>query len=264
MDKIIFSGAYKDWNYSVKFDVTNASSMDISYILSSIHKQIENRAFCYSSINCEKIEKSILEGNGIENVIRYLESKKPGEWKKFFSDAIDKKELIPVAETKFICALLSKNEIFATMHPQMINSPINSLSQELLENEIAFIAKYKDWIAIKKMSISNETKDYEVAGILSNINTTLVRKAFDFMNPNREMEKLAVTATRWKRKSFANLANALRQISSSLSGNKINDAYLLKHVFENLGFAPYANVDMLIQAYPDLKPIKPRGRIAKG
>ncbi|MEW6528896.1 MAG: DUF2666 family protein [Candidatus Micrarchaeota archaeon] len=272
MDEMIFSAAYKDWNYSVKFDLSNALSSDVSYALSFIHEEIENRAFYYSGICCEKIEKFVLEavpedvseGKKISEIITFLESKKPVEWKAFFSSVANKNECIPIAEAKFFNALLVKNGVFATIRPQMINSSIKQLTQERLENQIAFIAKYKNWVTIKKMStMRNDIKDYEVAGILFGINTTLVKKAFDFMGPDKEIEKRALAITNGKRRLLVNLIDALKQISSSLGDNKIDNAYLLKCVFENIGFVPYANIDTLVSAYPDLKTTKPRGRIAK-
>lgn len=263
-DEILFSGAYDGWEYSVKFDVTNATPADVSGALVQIHSNIESRAFCHYGVDCAMIEKEVPMGKGIPDAVRYLGSRKPGQWKEFMLRAAGREELIQAAESKFVCTLLMHFKIPAKIHPEIIRSSIKPQKQELLEGQIALIARYKDWISIKKMGLETTTKDYEVAGILSSINSTLVKKAFDFLSPDRGMEKIAAEATRGKRKSFINLAESLRKVEGYLTGNEINDAYLLKCVFENLGFAPYANVDVLVPAYPDLKTSKPRGRVAKG
>lgn len=261
MDELIFSGKYDDWEISIKFDLSGASDQDVAYALAYIHEQIESRAFCHAGIDCDMIEKEIPAGKGIQDMIKTLESRKPGEWKNFLMKASGKEELVPVAETKLVCTLLSKNNMYAKVIPAQ--SKLKPQKFELFEGQIALVGRYRDWISIKKMGLDEKTQDYEVAGILSGINTTLVKKSFDFMNPDRSVESIAAAATKGKRKSFINLAEALKQIAPSLGGDRIKDAYLLKCVFENLGFPPYANVESLIVAHPDLKAAKPRGRVAK-
>jgi hypothetical protein len=49
-----------------------------------------------------------------------------------------------------------------------------------------------------------------------------------------------------------------------MSSDKTKNAYLLVKSLEVLGYSPHANLDMLVGMYPDLKPKKPRGRMAKG
>ncbi len=263
MDEMIFSGAYSGWEYSVRFDLAKATEQDVAFALAHIHEQIEDRAFCHSGVNCDAIEKAIPEGNGIPDMVKFLESRKPGEWKDFLLRMAGKAELVLVAEAKFVCVLLSKNRIFAKLNSRLLQSSLAPLEQKLLEGQIAFIARYKEWISIKKMSMEKRTQDYEVAAILSSINTTLVNKSFDFLRLDGGLKAIADAVTKGKRKSFVNLTEALRQVTPSLTGDRIRDAFLLKCIFENLGFAPYANVDVLISAYPHLKVAKPRGRVAK-
>lgn len=263
MDELIFSGAFRDWKYSARFDLANANEQDVAAALAQIHGEIEDRAFCYAGIDCDMIENSVPQGKGIPDVIKFLESRKPGEWKGLLLEAAGKKELLPAAEAKFICTLLTKNGVFAKMKSELLRSSIKPQKQELLEGQIALIGRYREWTAIKKMGVDEKTKDYEIAGILSSINTTIMKKAFDFMKPDRSVEAIADAATKGKRKSFVNLSEALKQVAQQLTGDKIRDAYLLKCVFENLGFAPYANVEVLVPAYPDLKTAKPKGRVSK-
>ncbi len=263
MDEIIFSASYKNWVFSERFDLSNASEQDVAYALAHIREHIENEAFCRSGVDCEGIEAAIPEGNGMHDLIKVLESRKPWEWKEFLLKFAGKEELLPVAEAKLVCALLKKNGISAKIESSMIKSLLKPQKQELFEGQVAFIGRYKDWMAIKKLGVDETTRDYEISGILSAINTTLVGKSFDFLHPDRSVESIAEAATRGKRKSFINLSQALRQVEPSLAGDRIRASYLLKCVFEKLGFAPYANVEVLTAAYPDLKVPKPRGRFSK-
>ncbi|MFA5077445.1 MAG: DUF2666 family protein [Candidatus Micrarchaeia archaeon] len=264
MDELLFSGKYGDWEYSVRFDLGNAEPKDVAYALSFIHENVESKAFCHSGIDCKMIEDAVPEGKGLMDAISFLEGRKPGEWKEFLLKAAGKEELLAVAESKFVCVLLCKNKVNAKICPSTLHSSsLRPRKQELLEGQIALIGRYRDWIAIKKMGVNEKTRDYEVAGILSAISSTLVRKSFDFLEPDRSVESIAASATKGKRKSFVNLATALRDVSGSMNGDEVRDAYLLKCVFENLGFAPYANVEALVPAYPELKVPKPRGRFAK-
>lgn len=264
MDELIFSGKYAGWEYHTRFDLEGAQPRNVAFALATIHDRIESEAFCHSGIDCSMIEHLIPEGNGIQDLIKFLEAKKPGEWKDFLLQAAkNREELLPVAESKFVCVLLSKNHVFAKVTAAMAQSEIKPQKQEPLPGQIAFIGRYKNWISIKKMSIEQGTKNYEIAGILSSINKTLVNTAFEFMNPDKSVDEIVANATRGKRKSFNNLVEALRQVAPSLTGDQIRNAYLMKRVFEALGFAPYANVEVLVSAYPELKVAKPRGRFSK-
>ncbi|VVB98465.1 Uncharacterised protein [uncultured archaeon] len=263
MDEVLFAGKYNDWEYTVNFDLSKASERDVSYALSYIHEGIEDRAFFHSGIDCKMIEKEVPQGNGLQDLIKYIDSRKPGQWKEFLLQAARKEELLPVAEAKLICETQKKFKVPAKVSTTMVQSSLKPGKQELFEGQIAFVGKYKEWAAIKKLGMEDNTQDYEVAGILGSVNTTIVKKAFFFLHPDKELEAIAANATRGKRKSFINLTDAFRQVASSMTGEKIHDAYLLKCVYENLGFAPYANVEILVPAHPDLKVAKPRGRFGK-
>ncbi len=264
MDEVLFAGKYDDWEYTVNFSLDGRSENDVAHALARIREGIEARAFCHSGISCLMVEAEVPEGNGMDGMIAFISARKPGEWKQFLLKAAVKEELLPVAEAKFICEMQKKFKVPAKVSSEMVPSSVKPGKQELMEGQIAFVGRYREWLAVKKLGVNEKTQDYEVAGILSSINTTLVKKTFDFLHPDRGMDAIAAAATRGKRKSFINLVDALRQVKPSLTGNRINDAYLLKCVYENLGFAPYANVEILVGAYPDLKAPKPRGRKAKG
>jgi hypothetical protein len=263
MDELIFSGKYGSWELSARFDLDGASPEDVACALAYLHEQIEGEAFCHSGIECDKIEAMVPEGKGIGAAAKFIGSMKSGQWKELMVKYAVKPELAPVAESKLICSLLKKFGLHACVTSGMACSKIKPAAQEPLEGQIALICRYKDWIAIKKMGVDETTKDYEVAGILSAINTTLVRKAFDFVEVDRGAEAVADELTRGMRKSFQNLATALAGAEPKAREDPIYNALLMKKILENLGFPPYANVESMIKAYPELKTAKPRGRVAK-
>ena len=142
--------------------------------------------------------------------------------------------------------------------------------------EVVFNAKYKDWIAVKKLLINEDTKPEEVAAVLSSIQATLIRKAYDFSGINKAIvEELAQKLTAGKRKSYPNLA----EVFSSMKPGEfktallaacpdpkylpIAESYLLCSVLSSLGFAPYLNSATLMETFPELKMPKPKGNFGK-
>ncbi|MBN1159616.1 MAG: DUF2666 family protein [Candidatus Diapherotrites archaeon] len=66
-----------------------------------------------------------------------------------------------------------------------------------MDDQIQFVGKYREWIAIKKMEITPESKPTEVALFLASLSETLERKtedflrgALDFTELDKEIEKL--------------------------------------------------------------------------
>ncbi|MEM3205053.1 MAG: DUF2666 family protein, partial [Candidatus Micrarchaeaceae archaeon] len=83
-------------------------------------------------------------------------------------------------------------------------------------DSIDFIAKYKDWIAIKKMSILEDTKPEEVAFHLAGIRQRIDVKAFEILGIDiASLDAYAAKLTNGMRKSYANLAEAMQQLGSS-------------------------------------------------
>lgn len=259
MDCVNFSANLKDWDCSINFSLDNASEQDVLYALCSIKEQVEKAGFRYSGINYKKIEDLTQKGENLKDMITFLESRKPSEWKELILDAAGRKELFPIAEANFLITLLSKNRL-SIFSPELFSSSLKPQKQEGEKNQITFIGHYKEWVAIKKMSIDAETKEHEISGILGSINTTLAKKAFYFIKPNESVEKIAKNLTKGKRKSLSNLIEVLKQVPDSFDEKKLENSYLLKCIYENLGFFPYLNIEILISAYPELKNLyKPQG-----
>ncbi|MEM4066442.1 MAG: DUF2666 family protein [Candidatus Micrarchaeaceae archaeon] len=145
------------------------------------------------------------------------------------------------------------------------------------KDSIDFIAKYKDWVAIKKMSIFEDTKPEEVAFHLAGIRQRIDVKAFEILGIDiASLDAYAAKLTNGMRKSYANLAEAMQQLGSSEAKAAVSAAtkgkpeleqvaaiYLLRKVVQDLGFDFDVSQEMLAKAYPDLKIPKPLGRHKK-
>lgn len=145
-----------------------------------------------------------------------------------------------------------------------------------MEGEIAFTARYKDWMAIKKLAIETTTTPQEVAAALAGIEATLSRKSYEFSGINREaVEAVAERLCKGKRKSFASLAEALSELKPTELKNEllascpapshlpIAENYLLKCMLDSMGFRTNLDAETLAGAYPELKIAKPRGNFGK-
>jgi len=145
------------------------------------------------------------------------------------------------------------------------------------KDSIDFLAKYKDWIAIKKMSISDDTKPEEIAFHLASIRQTIDKKAFEVLGiDTRQLDELANKITSGARKSYKALAEAIASLGSQEARDivakacngkeelqEVANAYLLRRVVQNLGFDFDVNQEMLAKVYPQLKIPKPLGRKPK-
>jgi len=259
-DEIIFTGAHKDFRLGISFDLNGASTQDVVYVLDYISSRIEPHAFSFSGIDMKKIEAFAKPTQkGLAGVCAFLDDTTPGAIKEALMKALPQPELMPVAESYLVNQLLKKAGVAFTVPGNGSNL---KPAEEKPGDVIAFMAKYKDWIAIKKLG-SEEAKDYEVSGILAGINHTIVNKSFDFAGAKKD-ESLVSSAAGGKRKSYGNLSNALSEIESKLAGSAADNAWVVARVCETLGYRPYASPQMLTEAYPDIKPPKTRGRKPKG
>lgn len=143
-------------------------------------------------------------------------------------------------------------------------------------DEISFVAKYKDWIVVKKKSIDEETKNEEIIATLSSISDTTTKKAFDFSGINKTaIESYVSEITKGKRKGFGTLAEIFSQLKQNEVKERlvgacgeekflpIAEAYFLKSILSSLGYFTSINSEILRKIYPELKIPKPRGRMKK-
>lgn len=252
-EEIIFTGAYKELKLGLKYDVGGKSEEEVSAALIDISDMIEPHAFALSGVDTKAIDGFVkFKGKGISGVCDYL-GENSSEWNRWAKANMPKKELMPVAESYLFNKLL--REAGVAFKPDG-GSKIKPAKEEI-GDVIAFIGRYKSWMAIKKLGL-DKVKDYEVSGILAGINFTVVNKAFDFSSMEGR-EETVKSITKGKRKSYG-AAVACLEGAESEGG----DPYLVCKVLESVGYRPYASSHMLTSAYPDIKPPKVRGRKPKG
>ncbi len=255
-EEIIFFGKYKDFGLSVRFNLNKAEDKDVVAALLFISEKIEEPAYRFSGVDLKKVDEVAKKCSSIEEVISYLDA---NPIRKMLEPSVTNKKLMPAAESYFFNLLLNKSGI--KTKPQ-VESKIKP-EQVKEEGRIGLIGRYGDWTAIKKLSLNDVDEDWEVSGILSGINHSIVNKALELSCKDyAEVEKKAKSAAKGKRKSIAAAAEALEGIKNELDSEC--GPLLLTKTLEELKYYVYITPFVLVDAYPDLKPPKPRGRTPKG
>lgn len=257
-DEMIFAGAYKDFRCGVRFDLAGRAPEDVLSALVQISGAIEPHAYRFSGINMKAIEEMARpKGSGMQGMCAFLQDAKPREMHDALAKVAPREELIPAAESYLLNRLLARAGVKFMPQPASALKP----SAEEPGDHIAFIAKYGNWVAIKKLGLE-KARDYEVSAMLAGVNHTLVNKSFDFAGAKDDKTVQEVLAGK-SRKSCTNLCAALEVLAPRLTG-AAGDAYLVARVMEGVGYKPYASPEMLTEAYPDVKPPKVKGRKPKG
>jgi hypothetical protein len=255
-DGIVFTGKHRDFCLGVSFDLQGKGPADAAAALGYVSEKIEPHAYRFSGINTGAIEKLAAEaGKGVAGAAAFFEGIPPGELRQKLLAAVPKPELYPAAESYLLNRVLAAAGVRFKVPPQPGMKP----ADEEISDFIGFMGKYGEWVAVKKLGMES-VQDYEVSGILSGINNTIVNKAFDFAGW-RSGAGNAAGAT--KRKSFGNLAQSLHGLEGAVTGAP-DDAFRACLKLGEAGFKPYASPEMLTEAYPDIKPPKSRGRKPKG
>ncbi len=141
---------------------------------------------------------------------------------------------------------------------------------------VDFMAKYKDWVAIRKIGIRADTRPEEVAFYLAGIRALADSKAFSILGINTAaLDSFADTITQGSRKNYQALASALSKMGSpeqkrtvdSACSNKdmmpLADTYLLTKVITNVGYDLGASQPAMSKIWKDLKVQKGPGRRPK-
>jgi hypothetical protein len=255
-DEVIFTGDYKGFKLGVAFDLKGKEPKDVAQVLAYISSKIEQPAYEFSGIDTKKIDgMAKVKGTGLSAIINFIEN--TSKLRDELGKCVSNPKLICVAESYLFNRLLTQTGV----QFKILSTNAQKPSDEEIGDFIGFIGKYKDWVAIKKLGME-KVQDYEVSGILSGINHSIVNKAFEFAGVNKN-DSLVSSVTSGKRKSYANLAAVLKELEPKLP-NGTDSAYVVCKVFETLNYKPYASPDMLTEAYPDIKPPKVKGRKPKG
>ncbi len=144
------------------------------------------------------------------------------------------------------------------------------------DGEVAFTARYNEWMVIKKARIDGTTTPQEVSAALAAIEATLTRKSYEFTGINTgKVSEIAEKLIKGKRKSFASLSEALSafkptELKAELltacptpAHLPIAENYLLKCMLDSMGFKTNLDTETLSQVFPEIKVTKPRGNFGK-
>lgn len=241
-DEIIILGDYKQLNIGEHYNLKNASANDVAAILVKVSSSIEPYVYEFAGIDTRKVDSLITVSPGLKSVCAFLRAFKRD---MLLPAAQGKSTMLSIAEGYLINRLLTNAGV---AFKPVFNTSIKP-ETEKATSQAVFIGNYKGWVAIKKLGINPKTEDWEVAGILSGINHTIINKAFDFAGASGTAES--------GRKSYNNLAIALEKIDEK-------NAYLVCKTCEGFSYKPYAAPEMLMDEYPGIKPPKVKGRKPKG
>jgi len=241
-DELILLGDFKGFKVGERYSLKNASAQDMAGLLVKVSNIIEPYVYEFAGIDTKKVDSLVNVGKGMGAVCSFLKSFKRD---LLLPACKDKTTMLPIAESYLLNRLLIKAGVsFKPAVPCTLKS-----ESQPAKNQVVFIGNYKGWLAIKKLAVNDKTEDWEISGILSSINFTLINKSFDFAGLKGN--------TSSGRKSFGNLASELEKID-------VTNPFLVCKTCEGFGYKPYASPEMLMDEYPDIKPPKIKGRKPKG
>lgn len=141
---------------------------------------------------------------------------------------------------------------------------------------VDFMARYKDWITIKRLGIRGDTKPEEITHHLAGIRAVIDRKAYSFLDiDTASLDAYASKITAGMRKGYSSLVNVATSLGNSETkstlkkacGDKklmpIAETYLLGKAMTNIGFDSGINQKLMSRVFPALKPPKVPGRKPK-
>lgn len=262
-EELRFEMDYKGETHGFHYKLDSASEQDVAHAAASVSGIANEKGFLYSGVNLSRVD-SFIGGLGGEGISGTLTGLAPGELRNCLKDACGEKEkLVPAAEAYFFHRLLGKHSLPCVAEPGMFGGRL-IMEKTHPKGRIALMAKYKSWVAIKKMSVGPGVRDYEVSGILCAINETLVRKAFEFARiDTAALDTHAKKLAAGRRKSPSVVGEVLESLPEK-GKTRVENAYLVFALLGEFGLKPYASREMLSKQYPDVKPPKPRGRMPKG
>ena len=143
---------------------------------------------------------------------------------------------------------------------------------------VDFMAKYRDWISIKRLGIRPDTKPEEIVFHMAGIRNTVDAKSFQLMGiKTAPLDAAAAKLIAGKRKSFDSLAESISQLGGAEAKRAVEEACadrkelaplalacLMGRVLNGLDYDASINQKTMSKIFPNLKVKKPLGRQKKG
>ncbi|MCP4647430.1 MAG: DUF2666 domain-containing protein [bacterium] len=261
-EELKFEMDYKGDRHGLHYNLESASEQDVAHAAAAISQLANEKGFLYTGIAMMRIDEFV-DGISASTPSEALKSISSSVLRSAFKESVGELDkLVPAAEAYFFHKLFQKFSVPVLAEPEMFSGKLK-MDKTHPKDKIALLAKYKSWVAIKKMSLDSGVQDYEVSGTLCAINETLVKKAFDFAQIDIiALDTEAAKLTKGKRKSYSTIGEVLESIPDK-NQNKLEKAYLLHAILRELKVRPYAHRLMLSKQYKDIKVPKPRGRMPK-
>ncbi len=144
------------------------------------------------------------------------------------------------------------------------------------EEFVDFSAKYKEWVAIKRLGITRTTKPEEVAYHLAGIRSSIDSKAFKILGIDTDAIDEKVKQLSKPKKSASAVAEAMAEIDKPDFKKALVDSctsqtllpfaktYALNRMINEIGYDTSLSQLALSKVFKDLKPPKAPGRFGKG
>ena len=287
-DSIDFFARYKGWVVARSISCTESTQpKDVSAYLAAVREDASKRAFEVLGIDTKSLDaysenftRSLPKNDYAAIVTAYKSLGSADAEPEINKAAQSREELRPFAKAYLFRAALNRlgldwyvrkeSKIFSgSAAAQKASTAVPFQSEG-----VSFMAKYKEWISIKKLSIDAGTKPEEVSAHLSSIRLATDRKIPQILGVNTDnLDIYATEATGSMRKSAANLekitqilgsSEAKKQIDASVSDPSIRDVaviHLFSRMLQNLKVDLEVSPDTLMDMFPGLKIPKPKGRM---
>ena len=147
------------------------------------------------------------------------------------------------------------------------------------EEYIDFMAKYRDWVSIKRIGIRADTRPEEVVHYLAGVRATIDSRSYPMLAIKTQLlDQHAARVCAGMGKSFASLGQAISKLDAAEAKSAIAEsapkelaplakAYLLGKVITSMGFDTGISQQTMSKIFPGLKLTKApglgRGRNAK-
>ncbi len=288
-DSLDFFARYKDWVVARSISCTESTSpKEVSAYLVDVRDDVALRAFTVLGIDTksldaysERFSRSLSKGDYSSLVAVYKTLGSAEAEPEISKAAQGREELKPFAKAYLFRAsarrlgllwcITKDNKAFGGKAA----SPKPSASVPFASEGISFMAKYRDWISIKKLSIHEDTKPEEISAHLSSIRMATDRKIAQILGINTaNLDIFASSATENMRKSAANLEKATLLLCSPEAKKEIDEAcggdqslrdaaiiYLFSRMLQNIKVDLEVSIDTLMDMFPGLKIPKPKGRM---
>ena len=285
-DSIDFFAKYKNWVVSRSINCTSSTiPVEVSAYLSTVREDVSKGAFEVLGIDMKSLEsysdkfsKQFPKGDysALVKVYKTLGSTEADA--EIIKAAQGREELKPFAKAYLFRTALERLGLLwyvpknsKVFQGKAVQRPSGTVP--FSTDGISFMAKYKEWISIKKLSIDSKTKPEEVSAHLSSIRIATDRKIPQILGVNTDsLDVYASEVTGNMRKSAANLEKITQALCSpeakkqidATSTPQIRDAaviYLFNRMVQNLKIDLEVSPDTLMDMFPGLKIPKPKGRM---